>query len=212
MSAKAVLICLLTTCLLGCVGEKPYDHDPIRFQGRDGVIYKRGDGRAIVECRGSPVPNQCASLDKSGVTDQVYLDCSNDQFECLFNTSDVLAIPKAGLASGQKYTVFGANLTVERCFGDQGACEIAVIRSECADAQICTCRSAVPGRILTFYYSHDFGVTAFYAIARPTEVRLDSSTLSDAIPLLTYTLVAEKGFLQAPSSLGKATLGACANR
>jgi hypothetical protein len=205
MNAKAWPI-LLTLCLSGCAGEKPYDHDPIQIQRRPGVMYVRGDGREAIECGIGSVPTECGSVEISGVAEQMYLDCSDEQFECLFNTADVLAIPKAGLTQGQKYTAFGANLTVERCFMDQDSCEVALIRSECGDAQTCSCRSAVPGRTTTFYFSRELGVTAFYTIAEPAAVGVDSKMLTDAIPLLTYVLVAEKGFLRAALSLPRASL------
>lgn len=194
---------ILTMCLLGCVGDKPYDHDSV--QGVAGVMYKRGDGREVIQCQGGPVPRVCGTLEITA--EQIYSDCSDEQFECLFNAADVLAIPRAGLSLGQKYTAFGANLTVERCFGDQASCAIALIKSECADAQTCSCRSAVPGRRTNFYFSRELGVTTFYTIGEPAAIGVDSKMLSDGIPLLTYVLVAEKGFLRAPLSLPKAALG-----
>ncbi|HZF17533.1 MAG TPA: hypothetical protein VE046_16505 [Steroidobacteraceae bacterium] len=198
---------LLTLCVPGCAGEKPYDHDLIQIQGRPGVMYKRGDGREVIECESRHVPGGCGSLETSGITEQVFSDCSDEQFECLFNSADVLAIPKAGLTVGQKYTAFGANLTVEQCFGDQASCGIAVIKSACADVQTCSCRSTVQGRATTFYFSRELGITAFYTIGAPAAVGVDSKMLAEAIPLLTYVLVAEKGFLRASLALPRATLG-----
>src|SRR5258708_263286 len=195
---------ILTMCLLGCAGEKPYDHEPIKIQSITyGVMYRRGDGQDAIQCQGGHVPKICGSLGITGK--QIYFDCSDVEFECLFNATDVLAIPKAGFALGQRYSAFGANLTVERCFGDQASCEVALIKSECADARICSCRSEVRGRALKFYFSRELGVTAFYTTTDLSSIGVDSKLFEDAIPLLTYVLGVEKGFLRAPLSL--ATLG-----
>lgn len=202
MSANIGLI-ILAMCLLGCAGEKPYDHEPIQSM-EAGVMYRRGDGLEAIQCQGSHVPRMCGSAEIT--SEQIYSDCSDEQFECLFNATDVLAIPRAGLESGQKYTVFGANLLVERCFGDQASCEIALIRSECGDTQTCRCRSTVRGRTMRFYFSRELGVTTFYATGEIAAIGIDSKMLTDAIPLMTYVLVAEKGFLRAPLALPRATL------
>lgn len=195
---------VLTVCLLGCADRKPFDHDPIQISGRPGTVYTRGDARAVIECGGGSVPSECGSVDSSGLTDQVYFDCSDEEFECLFNSSDVLAVPKAGLTLGKKYSAFHANLTVEQCFDDQATCAIAMIRSECTDAQVCGCRSAVKGRKTIFYFSRELGVTAFYTVGEPP-TGVDSKMLADSVPLLTYVLVAKEGFLRAPLSLRRAT-------
>jgi hypothetical protein len=36
-------------------------------------------------------------------------------------------VPKQGFAAGKTYSVFGATLAVERCFGEKGACKVAMI-------------------------------------------------------------------------------------
>lgn len=196
---------VLRLCLLGCVVDQPYDSGPEQIQGRAGAMYLRGDGREVIECVVGRPPSMCGSVEVSGLPGQIYFDCSDEKFECLFNTADVLAVPRAGLALGQKYTAFGANLTVERCFVDEASCEIALIRSECADAETCSGRSKVPGRKTLFYFSRQLGITAFYTIGDLGAIGVDSKMLMDAIPLLTYILVAEKGFLRAPLSLQRAS-------
>jgi hypothetical protein len=122
------------------------------------------------------------------------------------STADVLAVPKAGLTQGQRYLVFGTNLEVERCFGDQATCEVAVISSRCADAGICKCRSDIPNRVTTFYYSRDLGVTAFFTKGDVENLGVDTDTLMDALPLLTYVLVGKEGFLKMPLGLPRAKL------
>jgi hypothetical protein len=204
MSANPGLI-ILTMCLLGCTGEKPYDHEPISIP-KSGVIYRQGDGKDAIQCQGGNVPRMCGSV--GFTTKQIYFDCSDQQFECVFNAAgaDVLAIPRGGLNLGQHYSAFGANLTVERCFGDQIACEMALITSECADTSNCGCRSEVRGRRTKFYFSQELGVTTFYTTSDLSSLGVDAKLLADAIPLMTYVLVADKGFLRAPMALRKATL------
>jgi hypothetical protein len=201
MSANTGLI-VLTLCLLGCAAEKPYDHEPTQSI-KSGVMYRSGDGQDAIQCQGGHVPKICGSV---GFTaKQIYFDCSDPQFECLLNAAgaDVLAIPRAGLSLGQNYSAFGANLTVERCFGEQASCEMALIRSECT--RTCSCRSAVRGRTTKFYFSRELGVTAFYTTSDVSSLGVDSKMLADTIPLMTYVLVAEKGFLRTPLALRKAT-------
>jgi hypothetical protein len=139
---------------------------------------------------------------------EIFYDCSDQQFECVFNAvgADVLAIPRAGLSLGQHYSAFGADLTVERCFGDQASCEMALIRSECADTRGCSCPAAEHRRTTKFYFSRDLGITSFYTTSDLSSIGVDAKLLADALPLLTYVLVAEKGFLRAPMALRKATL------
>ena len=62
------------------------------------------------------------------------------------------------------------------------------------------------GRKTTFYYRRDVGVTAFFTVADTAHIGVDADMLADALPLLTYVLVAEKGFLSAPLSLRRATM------
>jgi hypothetical protein len=59
---------------------------------------------------------------------------------------------------------------------------------------------------MTFYFSRERGVTAFFPEATGTADDLarqgaDASELDDEIPLRTFVLVAEKGFLRAPLNL-----------
>lgn len=210
---------LLLLCLSGCAVERPYqadekpwDSDPVQIHGVPGLMYIRGDGRAGIMCSLSS-PTECGDLDTFGMTEQIFLDCSDEEFQCLFNRADVLAIPRSGLVEGQEYTAFGANLTVERCFGEEGSCEIAMIKSKCKDSQTCSCRSEVLNRTTTFYFSNELGVTAFYTVgAHPFEIDPQRATqlVTDSIPLLTYVLVAEKGFLRTDLPLRRAPVG-CGN-
>jgi hypothetical protein len=55
------------------------------------------------------------------------------------------------------------------------------------------------------YFSRELGVTAFYTTSDVSSIGVDSKMLADAIPLITYILVAEKGFLRAPLALKRAT-------
>jgi hypothetical protein len=208
MNVFARLI-LLTVFLAGCAVDKLYDSEPVQIMGRPGTMYIRGDARGVIECSGGAAPRECGSVEISGVPGEIYLDCSDAQFECLFN-GNVLAIPKTGgLTLGQKYSAFGASLTVEQCFLNLDPCELAMIESECAAPRTCGCRS---GSRAVFYFSRERGITAFYRIADPPSGMgeppkgIDPKKLmTDAIPLLTYVLVAEKGFLRTPLSLRRAT-------
>ncbi|MEJ0037663.1 MAG: hypothetical protein WDO68_16585 [Gammaproteobacteria bacterium] len=203
MNAKAWPL-ILTLCLVGCTGEKPRGNVPVQSQDLDGVMYKRGDGRDAIQCHAGPVPSDCGPVNPLEMP--IIFDCSDEQFECVFNSADVMAVPRAGLTLGQKYTAFGANLTVEQCIGAEGSCEIAVIRSECADAQICSCRSPFPGRTTAFSFSREKGILTFHSVVDPAAAGLDPKVLPDVIPLLTYFLVAKKGFFRTPVALEKATL------
>jgi hypothetical protein len=51
---------------------------------------------------------------------------------------------------------------------------------------------------MKFYFSRELGVTTFYTTGDFGAIGVDSKMLADAIPLMTYSLVAEKGFLRAP--------------
>jgi hypothetical protein len=210
MNVCARLI-LLTVFLAGCAVDKPYDSEPIQIMGRPGTLYIRGDARAVIECSGGPAPRECGSVEVLSLSGEIYRDCSDAQFECLFN-GVVLAIPKTGgLTLGQKYSAFGASLTVEQCFLNLDTCELAMIKSECAVPGICGCR---PGSRAVFYFSRERGITAFYRIAEPPSGMGEppngidlKKLMTDSIPLLTYVLVAEKGFLRTPLSLRRATPG-----
>lgn len=199
---RCTLICLLATLgLYGCAHDRPYDSRPLQIHELPGVLYVRGDGSAVIQCQGGSRPTTCGELNDAGGGSLLYLDCSDARFECLYDTSDVLAVPKAGLAPGQRYTAFGAEFVVDRCFGDQPSCEIALIRSTCTDASTCRCRPSGPNRSLTFYYSRERGITSFYPIGLPEVPGVDAQLRADAAPLLTYVLVAERGFLRAPLAL-----------
>jgi len=54
-------------------------------------MYLRGDGREVIECNNGARPNECGSLESSGAPGQIYLDCSDKQFACLFSLGVVLA-------------------------------------------------------------------------------------------------------------------------
>jgi hypothetical protein len=192
---------ILMVCLLGDADDHPYDGDPIQIQGRHGAMYLRGDGREVIECSVGSPPEICGALEVTGLSHQIYLDCSDEQFECLFNLYGVPAIPRAGLTLGQKYTAYGANLSVERCFGDQDSCEIAMIKSECHAERPVT---------IMFYFSSELGITTFYPTGGPPR-GVDAKMLTDAIPLMTYVLVAEKGFLRVPLSLRRVAPGTRCN-
>jgi hypothetical protein len=58
---------------------------------------------------------------------------------------------------------------------------------------------------MKFYFSRELGVTTFYTTADLAAIGVDSKMLVDAIPLMTYFLVAEKGFLRARLALRRAT-------
>ena len=206
MSAKAWLI-ILMLCVLGCTREKPDGNETIQIQDLAGVLYKRGDGRDAIQCHAGSVPRDCGPVNMLEMP--IIFDCSDKQFECLYNSADVIAVPRAGLALGQKYSVFGANLTVEQCIGDEGACQIALIKSECADAQSCSCRSVAPGRTMRFSFSGERGVLTFYSAVDPAAAGMGPKVLPDVIPLLTYFLVAEKGFFRTPLALEKLTRDPC---
>lgn len=198
---------LMTLCLPGFSGagpadDHPYDADPIEIWGRERSLYMRGDANEAIECyNGSRnVAAECGSLPVSGFTGLIFWDCSDSQFECLYD-GGVLAVPRTDLAIGQKYTVFGALLTVERCFSDQAPCDTAMISSECVFGATCRCRF---GQTTVFYYSRERGITAFYQIGS-APVPVDPKFVADAIPLNTYVLIAKHGFLRVPLALRKAT-------
>lgn len=198
-----VWLMVLMLSLMGCADSRSSTQDSAQQPMVD--MYKRGDGRETIQCRGIEPRNICGS---SGYgSEVVFSDCSNEQFKCLISVADVFAVPRTGLTLGQEYSVFGANLVVERCFGNKGTCEFAKISSKCADAQVCNCRSASFGRSTTFYYSRDAGVTAFYTIRDDlSAIGVDAKMLADGLPLITYVLVADKGLLNAALSLPQAPL------
>lgn len=161
-------------------------------------LYQRGDGRESVRCVRAPDRDVCASNDQLG---HLYSDCSIAEFDCVFDSYNVFAVPKQGLVQGQEYEVFGARLKVERCFGDSNGCSVAMISSACASDATCSCRLAKIGRTRAiFYYSSDLGITAFYTTF--SEGPMDQAQtaihakLHDAIPLRTYVLMTGPGFLR----------------
>jgi hypothetical protein len=199
---KTGSLLLLLPLFSGCVAEEPYDHGSIA-NPTAGAMYRLGDGEGAIQCQGGKVSRLCGS---GGIAGFVYSDCSNIEFDCVFDGTNVIAIPRIGYKLGQLYRSYGADLKVERCFGDQPSCEVAMIKSKCVDAEICSCRSAAPGQVLTFYYTRTRGVTAFYATADAPAIGVDLNLFHDALPLLTYTLSAEEGFLRKPLALRKASL------
>lgn len=166
------------------------------------VVYKRGDSGERVECQGFGVAELC------GVTLgplPTYSDCSDEQFLCLFDSASVFAIPRANLSLGQKFTVFGADLVVDQCFGGEDSCEVALISSKCLDLRTCGCWSGTEGTH-HFYFVKDVGVTVFYSLREKGagEGGEDAKALRNAIPLGSYYLVAERGFLVMPMALPRA--------
>lgn len=199
---------VMTIGLLGCAAGEAHDVAPDKMMGLTGLMYRRGDAGDVIQCQGSPLPKICGSVDISAA--EMFSDCSTAEFECLFNNADVMAVPKTALSPGQKYKVFGATLTVEQCFAVQTPCAVALIRSECADPKDCECRSPLPGRQAHFYFSQEFGVLSYYAINDPATTGLDAKQVADSRPLVTYNLVAQKGFFRKPLALPKATqVGNC---
>jgi hypothetical protein len=187
--------------LAGCVGGRMTAHNSMHPYMD---MYKRGDGRETIQCRAIQPRNICETLSAPVL---LYFDCSDTQFECVFDTMDVLAIPRAGLALGQQYSVYGAKLTVERCFGDQTSCTTALISSKCVESLTCSCRSGTTASTAFFYFSRDIGVTAFYSAPDISpDLGIDAKMRADFIPLVTYALVAEKGFLRAPLTLDRTRL------
>jgi hypothetical protein len=143
---------VLTSLLAGCVGNSTAD--------RQQEMYRLGDGRDTIACTYAPDLDVCASR---GLLGSLYFGCSDQQFDCVFDGFNVMAVPKGDLVAGQTYTVFGAALTVERCFGEEQSCDIAMISSICSDDPVCSCRRADIGRTrMTFYFSRERGVTAFF--------------------------------------------------
>jgi hypothetical protein len=165
-------------------------------------MYKRGDGRDTIQCRAIRPRNICGALTTPSL---IYFDCSDANYDCLFDSTDVLATPKSPLVLGQRYQVFGSELTVERCFGPNDSCDVAMISSRCSSGSDCNCRSTIPGRATVFYFSTEKGITAFRAVADiPASSGLDPKAVSDAAPLTTYVLVEESGFLRTTLSLDRA--------
>lgn len=191
---------VLTSLLAGCVGNFTADRQE---------MYRLGDGRGTIGCTYDPDLDFCAS---PGTFASLYFGCSDQQFDCVFDGFNVMAVPKGDLIAGQTYTVFGAMLTVERCFGEKLSCDIAMISSICSDDTVCSCRRADVGRIkMKFYFSRELGITAFFPEATGTADDLarlgtDASELNDETPLRTFVLVAEKGFLRAPLNLSVSKL------
>jgi len=124
----------------------------------------------------------------------------------VYDGVNVLAAPKAGFVADGEYSVFGAKLRVKRCFNDLTNCGVAVVTSECADKQLCRCRSALNRQSITFYYSRELGITSFFSSADLSNVGVTTEMQMDAVPLLTYVLVSGAGFLKAPFVLPKGTL------
>jgi hypothetical protein len=171
------------------------------------ALYKRGDGGEIIACRRVSNTDICISQE---FPTPIFFDCSNALFDCVASPADVLAVPKVGISVGQHFFFFGASFSVERCFGEGKSCSLAMISSVCSDPVQCKCRSSLPGRRTIFYFSGIYGVTAFYSVGDiPPGSGIDPKWISDAIPLMTYSLVADKGFLRAPLVLERAARGPC---
>jgi hypothetical protein len=193
-----VLVVFLASCVNGPIDER--NQYP---KGEYGVIYKRGDRQSEIQCQGGKIPSMCGSIEATG--QQTYYDCSERQFDCVFDGINVFAAPTSGFSAGQQFHVFGAILSVKRCFGDQATCDIAVVTSACAEARICRCRSPGNGAKATFYFSREFGIVNFNSTADLSDLGVDAAMKADAVPLLTYVLVADKGFLRMPLALPKVT-------
>jgi hypothetical protein len=203
MKAK-VILALSIVLLASCAGRQSFDSEMVRLD-RQGAIYERGDGRDEIVCAGGSVPRDCGSVDISGR--QVYWDCSNEEFRCVYDGMNVLAVPTAGLAEGREYSIFGARLRVSRCFVDLASCEIAVVTSECEDAQICRCRSDLKHLRITFYYTRAMGVVSFFWSADLSDLGVTAEMQSDSVPLGTYVLITSEGFLKAPFVLPRVIPG-----
>jgi hypothetical protein len=173
-------------------------------------IYRLGNGEDDIHCMLMPeLPDSdiCATHQWMST---LYKDCSDAEFDCIFDDYNVMAVPRRTLVAGETYRAFGATLTVERCF-DERECKIAMITSTCADAAVCSCRRADVGQTkVVFYSSAERGVTAFYStavsLADAAKIGLDEAMLEDSIPLRTFVLQADKGFLRMPVDMRPARL------
>jgi hypothetical protein len=200
-SALKVWLLLSSVLLCACAsGASPSHGNRESPTATNWDMYKAG-GRSTIQCQGLGIARLCGSMPS---TTYMYFDCSNEQFECLFNSRDVLAIPRAGLSPGQTYSVFGATLKVERCFEARSGCQIFMISSTCSSDSDCECGPVKRRTII--YYTPDRGVIAFYTVSDDpalSEMNVDAATLRDAIPILTFVLVAPEGFLKMPTALEK---------
>jgi len=178
--------------LAGCASASFPPSAPSRVD-----LYRRGDGGESIVCMRAPDRDVCASSDQLG---NQFSDCSDADFECVFDYYNVFAVPKKGVALGQEFEVFGAALKVERCFGEANQCEMAMISSHCAAGAECACRVTDVGETRgVFYYSKEEGITAFYTtLPKDQHVGSGAETAAsdDAIPLRIYVLAAESGFLR----------------
>jgi len=173
------------------------------IEKHDVALYQQGSAEDGVGCNRSPGGALCGTR---RWPQQSFKDCSDAQFRCVFDEFNVMAVPKSGdsLHEGQVFTVFGATLTVQRCLAEQGNCDVAMISSTCADDAVCSCRRPDIGKSrIVFFYARERGVTAFYSDIAASAVDLAmldvaSAELNDAIPLRTFVLVANEGFLNSP--------------
>lgn len=83
--------CLIPTALLllGCAGR---DLPAPTTSPAELTLYKRGDSRDTISCQLLLAPVICAT--SSGLVTPLYYDCSDAQFDCVFDTLNVMAVPK----------------------------------------------------------------------------------------------------------------------
>jgi hypothetical protein len=198
------IFALCTVCVCGSTdtsaGSMSLRHVPV-------VVYDRGDKEDAISCSHGDGRDYCMSKDSIGFS---FSDCSDDKYNCVFDRFNVFAVPKQSLKKGLTFEVFGATLTVERCFGDSETCDLAMISSVCANDAVCSCRLIGTERSRSvFYFSSRYGITTFFTaiVESDTQVpRVAAEEIRDEIPLRTYVLAGESGFLREHWNLKTAKL------
>lgn len=187
-------LCIFLLATSAC-SPNPVSQQQLSSKGApdDGFVtaYARADGRSEIRCLGDRFSAECGTEEIG--PEQWFADCSDESFECVASNADIMAVPKAGLQSELRYRLRGVEFHVARCF-DGPSCEQAMIVASCVDVAQCSCRPGwKEGRTTVFYHKTEIGVEAFYTLPRRPE--LSEELLQDAVPLLTYNLRSDRGFL-----------------
>lgn len=196
-SRAAILVIVLLSCLagIGCRSIDPMGEAARGTTVVNETLYRVLLGDQRIDCDGVGLFEICGSLPLSGDEGE-FFECSDARFLCVASFVDVFAVPRAGMRENDRYEAHRAILTVERCFGEQGRCNRALISSRCSTPDVCACRIKGGQRVVFFYFDEDRGITDFFPVQ-------DGATAlaAEVWPTLFYVLKAETGFLKREMAL-----------
>lgn len=181
-------------------------------EGLEVDLYRAINGESYIPCYGREVLSECGERLYARPPSEEYdvgipspegewASCSTGEVDCILNYRYVMAVPKSDLREGLAYRLHGAELKIETCFEAllselPTPCEVALISTKCVDDCGCLGEAQKDSGVL-FYYTRNFGITAFFTMQNIKDMR-------EIQPAYSWTLIADEGFLKKSLSLPQA--------